>query len=152
MMRLGTIGTQRSLLLFGVIAFFFAGFLATAHADMGMYDPMPMLSDVTPTAPMQGCLLSGVLHTNTPCRMNPLEHIAGWQNMLSALPAQKSFFLFLALFFFALALYAAGKIFGVPRTQSAHRAVFRGRFFDHATFARPLQEAFSNGILHPKIF
>lgn len=151
MRRSGIISAQRLLLLLGVIAFFFAGFLGMAHAGMETYDPMPMLSGATQDAQMPGCLFTGVLHTNTPCQMNPIEHIAGWQNMLSALPPQKSLLLFFILLFVALFAYAAQKIFPVSHTQSGG-AKLRGRFFDHAIFAHPLQEAFSNGILHPKIF
>lgn len=143
---------KKPLLLLGVLTFFFAGFLGMAHASMGMYDSMSTLSATAENTPMPGCLLSGILHTNTPCQMNPLEHIAEWQYMLSAVPPQKSIFLFFALFFFVLAVYIAGRRFGMSCVESARSAIFRGRFFEPAIFDRPLQEAFSNGIVHPKIF
>ncbi len=84
--------------------------------------------------------------------MSPIEHITEWQNMLRALLPQKSLFLFFVILFAALLAYAAQKTFRWLRAESVRSAKLRGRFFDHIAFDRPLQEAFSNGVIHPKIF
>lgn len=139
-------------LVLGLLALFTLGLLGTAYTGMEMYAPMSTVSDMGETAPMGGCLFTGILHPNTSCGMSAFAHIEAWQNMLSALPAQKSLFLFFALLFSTLVMYMAGKAFGAPRAQSARGANFRGRSFGHTIFDRPLQEAFSNGILNPKIF
>ncbi len=85
------------------------------------------------------------------CNMNLLEHVAAWQSMFTTIiPAEKTFALML-LFLFALlsarALVAKIKwTFGPPQNHILQRT--RSLFVPHYA----LQEAFSNGIIHPKVF
>ena len=101
---------------------------------------------------------SGGQMTNCPtmgtaaiCQMNPLEHIAAWQNLFIFTPNQNNILtlllLLLAATFWFLRMfvrYAISSLNIFPPGRHYARA--------SASFRTPLQELFSNGILHPKIF
>jgi len=84
--------------------------------------------------------------------MDPLEHIAAWQDMFAALPGQ------LGLFGTLLLLIASFLVARYVRLIKVHIPLFvhpPSQFLYSKTYipiVSPLQEAFSNGILHPKIF
>ncbi len=83
------------------------------------------------------------------CKMNPLEHVAAWQSMFTALPVGTG--LMTVLLFALLALVFIRIAWSVHTVDSAilynHRFRYRPHIARHA-----LQEAFSKGILNPKTF
>ena len=122
---------------FLVLSFLVAGNPGLAHVgmdDMTMHESMP------------GCSLMGM---GAVCQMNPLEHIGMWQSLFTFYPKIDDL---LTLLFSLLAL-----AFGVawlswlprriPKTGIGHRIRQLLLVPSH-----PLQELFSNGILHPKLF
>lgn len=121
----------------GLLAFLLFGSAGAMHFGMGMQDGQ-----------MPGCPFSG---EGAICTMNPLEHIAAWQNAFTT-TVQNERDLTLLLIGLAL-LFTVGfwrKLFTKKdlRTLQRWHSVLREEFniFD------PLQEAFSNGILNPKVF
>lgn len=96
---------------------------------------------------MSPCPFSGVTAI---CRMSPLEHITAWQKIFTALPLKNisilAILLLLAVFsiFFLWDLWSKNNLQAIP----FHRQRFRYGY----VVRRKLQEAFSNGILDPKIF
>lgn len=89
-------------------------------------------------------------HSTVICKMNPLEHIQEWQNMFTSLPADTLFIsIFAVLLFFVLKNFWKYNI-------SSLLSIFN--FFSNFSFSNnfkifnPLQEAFSQGIINPKLF
>jgi len=86
------------------------------------------------------------------CRMNPLEHLAAWQNMFT-IPPQKNILVFLILFLVAFLAALLSRNFW--RTRAKESVSTKSLYYKRtnaASIRNPLQEAFSDGILHPKIF
>lgn len=92
------------------------------------------------------CPLMGM---DTICQMNPLEHIAAWQQMFASVLANNtSSILLLLISFLAFSLQRFRRLLAAP--VLAHQVPsLRARTLVNYN---PLQEAFSSGILHPKIF
>lgn len=98
------------------------------------------------------CFMPGM--TEALCQMDPLEHIASWQSMFTAIPNQGD----VVLLLLALLALALGALFirsfrNIPLPQPP--AVLQTPFLyykRHIPIIHPLQEALSSGILHPKIF
>lgn len=138
-----TIPFSKYVLLFAALVFFFVGFLGLGHANMTMGSAGEM--------PAGNCFMPGM--TEALCQMNPLEHIASWQSMFTAVPSQGDVILLLL----ALLALALGALFIHPhRSASPPQAtVLQTPFLYYKRripIVHPLQEALSNGILHPKIF
>ena len=92
-------------------------------------------------------------HSMSICIMNPTEHIEEWQSMFTTLPAQQDAVLAL----FALIVLVAFGTLGFWNKFSIHNELLllsrlRSRLRDSFQIFDPLQEAFSSGILNPKIF
>jgi len=85
------------------------------------------------------------------CAMTPVEHIQAWQSMFAALPLSEMvtlFSLLLAGIFFARAFRSqAIDLFALSSRQG-----YRFAYATQYVAPRPLQEAFSTGILNPKLF
>ncbi len=101
-----------------------------------------------PSGHMSGCPFMG---GPALCHMSPLDHAYGLQNMLTAVPFS-GVFAFFVLLLLALTIVAAAPIVWnsisillEPLLKPPVRAY---RFIPRHT----LQEAFSNGILHSKVF
>jgi len=127
----------KSVVTLGIIAFLVISF-------WGLYS-MPMDEH----GEMANCPFMGVAAV---CRMNPLEHLAAWQNMFTV-PPQKIFFVFLTLLL--LAFLAALLLRNFWRTREKESLSTEAVYYERTNAApirNPLQEAFSDGILHPKIF
>ena len=97
------------------------------------------------------CPLAG--HSMSICITNPTEHIQEWQSMFTTLPAQQDTVFAL----FALIVLVAFGALGFWNKFSIHNALLllsrlRSRLRDSFQIFDPLQEAFSSGILNPKIF
>jgi hypothetical protein len=105
---------------------------------------MDMQNDGT----MSGCAFMG---ERAICAMTALEHIAAWQSAFAAtLPMAGLISLVLLLFVSLFALRSRKLIFLPDKDPPTYR--FRLHYRKRAPFLDPLQEAFSNGILHPKVF
>lgn len=97
---------------------------------------------------MSGCPFMS--HEEVVCSMSSLDHLAAWQSAFTA--TVPSFVLLILALIAAVALSAvAPNLFGrltyfePPLLRSVRERTY--------TFSyRPLQELFSNGILHPKLF
>lgn len=91
-------------------------------------------------------------HSMAICQMNPMEHIQEWQSMFTILPTQNLLSLLLVLF----ALLAISKLkfwnrFSIPEPPLVYSSC-RSGFANNFLIFNPLKEAFSSGILNPKIF
>lgn len=127
---------QKTIILLGITAFFTVGALG-----MGNFG---MTADAN--GQMSNCPFMGVTAV---CKMSPLGHIDAWQNMFTALPFKSALTLFTLLL---LAIFAA-LLFRDLLDNQRPRLVYARRFRNPTHIVRnELQEAFSNGILHPKIF
>lgn len=129
-------------LLLGILIFLPVGFFGFSHTNMVMGLDGQMSSG--------NCFMPGM--TEVLCQMNPLEHIATWQNMFTAVPNQNDILLLLA----SLLALALGALFTAYRsTAPPVTAVLQPQFLYYKRripIIHLLQEAFSNGILHPKLF
>ena len=134
---------SKYILFFAVVAFFSVGFLGLGHTTMVM--------DPDGAMPVDNCVMPGM--TEALCQMNPLEHIAAWQGMFASVLNQSDVSLLLAslltLILGALIVYAWHSTLPLLIRVLRHPSRYRS---ERIPFIRPLQEAFSSGILHPKIF
>ncbi len=83
------------------------------------------------------------------CQMTLFEHIAAWQNMFMA-TLEKDFSVFLLLLLLLIELLGW-------KQPVSRKIIFASAYPRHPkenfpTIKNKLQAAFSNGILHPKIF
>ena len=100
--------------------------------------------------PLQRCPLSG--HQMVICQMNPTEHIQEWQSMFTMLPVESAVFAILALFaFFVVFTSKLWSGISLPDPATVYSQRFRARAFAFQIFD-PLKEAFSSGILNPKLY
>ena len=138
-----SVGRKHIQALVGIalLVFLLVSFLGVAHADMTMGPDGQMSSG--------DCFMPGM--TATLCQMNPLEHIATWQNMFTAVPSNDILLLLASLLALALgALFTTHRSTAPPKTLVSQISfVYYKRYIP---VSDPLQEAFSNGILHPKFF
>lgn len=97
---------------------------------------------------MVNCPFSG--HSMSICKMNPMEHIEEWQSMFASLPVKDTLSIFFVLLLFiALRNLLPWHKFSLPEIKYLHtKYLFRGNFY----ISNPLKEAFSRGILNPKLF
>lgn len=100
--------------------------------------------------PTQKCPFSN--HSMVICQMNPTEHIQEWQSMFTMLPVQSAALALLALFaFFVICKFKLWNRVSLPDPALVHSQRHRIRSADFHIFD-PLKDAFSNGILNPKVF
>lgn len=100
--------------------------------------------------PLQRCPFSG--HQMVICQMSPTEHIQEWQSMFTMLPVQSAVLALLALFaFFAVFKFKLWSRVSLPNPALLYSQRYRARVASFQIFD-PLQEAFSSGILNPKVF
>lgn len=125
-------------LAIAVATFVFGGFLTSSHFGIDM-----QREGSTGRCPfMPGVVI---------CNMTPLEHISAAQSMFNILPQDKEFFALLMLLLataIAVSLLGQRKLLFPPAIR---RIGFVPRHEDVLLF-RPLQEAFSNGVIHSKAF
>ncbi len=141
-MEIATKKFTNFLLVFGLIAFLSVAFFGAFHI-MGMQTQ----SDGT----MGGCLFTGI---DEICTMPLAEHLTAWQSMFTSIPA-KSTILYLVVLAFALLLFASAFlkryfIWAVERLAAIQRLYLVHH--PNPSLFNPLQEAFSQGILNPKIY
>lgn len=138
MQREGHSGIQK-VLWFGMTAVF----LSVLFLSLWQ---MPVSMDMS--GKMSGCPFMS--HEEVLCSMNPLDHVSAWKSAFTAIAP--SFTLLL------LTLAAVGVAFAIAPNlllrQRYRQEILPQEIRDQIyTFSyRPLQELFSNGILHPKLF
>lgn len=121
-----------------ILIFLLVAFLGAGHIGM----------TVDARGQMVACPFLGV---SALCEMNSLAHIAKWQSLFSALPERE------AAAFLAVVLLSLSTIFLLWHVRYAH-SVSTLPFLVLASRAVTvlipsiLQEAFSDGILNPKVF
>lgn len=125
-----------------VFVFLSVSFLGLSHANM------PMGEDGNMT--MSNCpFMSGQAVV---CNMDPLEHIAAWQNMFTSIPQQDiATLLLILLASLALVFIWTRQRRRIPITDSLS-TLGRVRAKEYIPIANSLQELFSNGILNPKLY
>lgn len=94
------------------------------------------------------CPFSG--HSMSICKMNPMEHIEEWQSMFASIPVKNTLsILFTLLLFIAIRNLVPWHKFSLPEIKYLYtKYLFRSNFHTY----HPLKEAFSRGILNPKLF
>lgn len=136
--------TQRvakPLLIISLLAFFFVGFIGLGHLGM----------DVGFEKQISNCPIMGMA---TICQMNPLEHLAAWQNLFAAGTPKDTFSILMSLLF-ALLLYFSIRSFWRIKNNPGFQEIRNSRALlrvNGLPIFAPLQEAYSDGILNPKIF
>ena len=130
----------KAFVFFAIMAFLAVGILGLSKFGM-------------PTGPdgqMQNCSFMN-MGGSVVCKMTPFEHMAAWQSMFTSLPLKDISVLASLLLLVAVVVFLTKKLWGSQELElvSLHKQRFRDKtFFAHS----PLQEAFSNGILNPKLF
>ena len=131
----------KGLILVLLTIFFFVGFLGFGHTEM----PMVMEGQMNTTCPFMPGMSSL-------CHMDPLEHLTAWQNIFAAIPSQLGLFVALLLLIISVIVVRRIQIPDIPTPflHSISSQVLYSKTY--IPIVSPLQEAFSNGILHSKIF
>lgn len=131
---------DRKILILAIVAFFTVAVAGSA------YVPMPMNDDGT----MANCPYLGITAL---CTMQPLEHIAAWQDMLAALPAK------IGGIFAAIVLIASAILLVLlhgPNADTIRHSAFsymkKRRRQSALLIPDAIRDAFSRGILHTKAF
>ncbi len=96
------------------------------------------------------CPFSG--HSIVICQLNPMEHIQEWQSMFTTLPAKDTLSILSVilslLVLLALRFLNTPYLFKKPRIEKYVNPFYLNR----VPIFNPLKEAFSRGILNPKLF
>lgn len=128
------------------VALVLSAFLATNVMGLAFHAPgMPM----NERGEMAGCIF---VTQAAICQMNVLEHLNLWQNLFTAIPQKAATVLLMILTLAAIIFSRARRrlrLFNARLAQSQRFHLF------HQTAIRALDylhEAFSQGILHPKIY
>jgi len=124
-----------ALAVFAMLLFGFCGF--GANMDMN--------------GTMVNCPFAG--HSMSICKMNPMEHIQEWQSMFTTLPAKDALSSLLTILLALLALLGLSFFKKFSLHDQPWPEVYINPFYlRRSQIFNPLKEAFSNGILNPKIF
>lgn len=129
----------RLLLGFALIAFLAIAFWGISETMMGM--------KMDKNGQMGGCPFLGFTDI---CKMNPLEHIATWQKMLTALPIKNVSILATLLLLVIFLIIFLRDLWNKNSLRAI--SIHSQRFKYNYVVRNKLQEAFSSGILNPKIF
>ena len=126
---------MKTLFVLSAAALFLIGSLGFSHFGMGMGEQMTNCPFMLGQAAI--------------CTMNPLEHIAAWQNVFTAL-TQENILIFLIfaslIFFFVGHRRGTNHILFVPAPWLERRKV------EILFVLSPFEKALLRGVLHPKIF
>ena len=131
------------LLILGISAFLVVGVFGMSHMS-----DMKMKGDGT----MDGCLFDGQAEI---CPMTIAEHLSRWQGMFTAISQKTDIliqFLLLALAFIFIASEFRQRILLLWSTQFSGRLRLYLKQNPHLSLFNQLREAFSRGILNPKIY
>lgn len=133
----------RLLLLVGLVAFLWTAFFGVSHSALGM--------EAQSNGAMSGCIFDGKAET---CTMSISQHLSSWQGLLTATAPEKAH----ALTLLALLAVAFGAVLVVHRHIASLLNYYAYQwkvFLKHNSLLvifNPLQEAFSQGILNPKLY
>lgn len=99
---------------------------------------------------MEGCIFTGKTML---CEMGIVEHISLWQSMFTAMP-QESLMLLALLILLVAVIFVTKNILVPPRLFSSEALTKQLYLKEHPDLPlfNPLKEAFSQGILNPKIY
>lgn len=131
---------QNLAMIVAILVLFAASVFGLAHTATGM--------DMDGAPHMPGCPFMGEA---VMCTMTIMEHIQQWHTIFTATPAKVLALSFVMLLFvFALSVLAVRiRFIDIVRYQLSKNfleTLYFPRYFNH------LQEAFSQGILNPKIY
>lgn len=132
----------RSVLAVGLAVFLLVGVMGLPHFGMSM--SMDEHGNMT----MTDCYMPGM---TAMCNMSAIEHIASWQSAFASIVQEYGSTLLLLLLFavIAIAIVWVRQQYPPPKNLNVYRYRVRQ---EHRLPPAPLQELFSSGILHPKIF
>ena len=100
---------------------------------------------------MVNCPFAG--HSMSICKMNPMEHIQEWQSMFTILPAKDTLSSLLSVLLALLVLLGLRFFKKFSLYDQPWPEVYINPFYlRRSHIFNSLKEAFSNGILNPKIF
>lgn len=129
------------LLMCGIVAFLLVGFFGVGLMEIHMGSLEQEMS---------GCPVMGITII---CQMNPLEHIAAWQSMFVSVLPKGAFGTLALLLAFLLFVFSTKSSLGVHLfARLSDQKIIRISKRVISIIRNPLAEAFSNGILNPKIF
>lgn len=99
---------------------------------------------------MAGCIFTGKTML---CNMSVVEHISLWQSMLTAIP-QENLTILALLTLLVTVIFITTNMLAPPRLSGSEALTKRLYLRGHPDLLlfNPLQEAFSQGILNPKIY
>ena len=142
-MEIATQKFARFLLSFALVAFLSIALFGISQTVMGM----EKRSDGT----MSGCMFNGQAQI---CTMTFSEHVAHWQAMFTTTTPQKALvfalLVLLAVVFVAVAILKRNLFLLFSYYATRWRLYIKHN--PELSLLNPLKEAFSSGILHPKIF
>lgn len=128
--------------MFGLLAFVTVSMFGLSHHMSGMTEDE--------NGDMAGCVFTGKTML---CKMSVIEHISLWQSMFTAMP-QESFMLFALLILLVVVIFVIKNI--LVRARLSGSGAFINKLSlkknPDLTLFNPLKEAFSQGILNPKIY
>lgn len=131
------------LLVLGLIAFLSVAFFGASHSMIGM--------EKRDDGTMGGCLFTGMEEI---CKMSFTEHLSKWQTMFTATIPQKALafvlLLLLAVVFVAVAIFKCNLLLLFSYYTTRWRLYIKHN--PELSLFNPLREAFSQGILNPKIY
>lgn len=130
-----------SFLAIGLFAFVTLSILGLGHMN-GM--------ETNKDGNMEGCIFTGKTML---CKMDVVEHISLWQSIFTAMP-QENLTLFALLILLAVVIFITKNIFAPSRLFRSETSTDRLYLKERPDFSffNPLKEAFSQGILNPKIY
>lgn len=133
---------------FSAIKKILAPLLLTTLLFVGLFGLFHITVSMNNPGQGMGCLYMDIASL---CTMNPFQHIAVWQNVFTASFPKEIFSLIAFILLIILFAFTSWSFW-----RNSKIALFVARvwqFISQIFIVRnPLQEAFSNGILHPKIF
>lgn len=129
------------LLAFGLFAF-------VALSIFGLWHMSDM--EANKDGNMEGCIFTGKTML---CKMGIVEHISLWQGMFTAVP-QESLMLLALLILLVAVIFVIKNILAPSHLSSSEVLTRRLYSKEHPNLLlfNPLKEAFSQGILNPKIY
>lgn len=131
---------SRYCIVFGIATFLFVGFMGLN--SMGTMGSMGQAAR---------CPFSD--HSMSICKMNPLEHIQEWQSMFTMVPSKDALSSLLSVLLALLVLLGLKFLRKFSIHDKPRLETYTTPFYLRSNLIfNPLQEAFSNGILNPKIF
>lgn len=131
--------SYKVLLAFGFLTFISVSVFGPWHS-FGM--------ETNQNGEMEGCIFTGKTMF---CKMNIVEHIALWQHQFTTTPARLTILLALLILLAIVSIVAA---FGLHRLKRQNAIAQKFYIFQHhdLPLSNPLTQAFSDGILHPRIY